>query len=393
MTGTMQAVVKTAAAAGSIAMQTLPIPQPGPREILVRVKAAAVCGTDVHIRRWNPWAQARMNPPVVIGHEFSGEVVETGSEVRTVRVGDRVSAESHIPCNTCPICHEGNRHVCPNTRCIGVHQDGCFAQYIVIPEEIAFVYNDSSLPWEQLALMEPLGVAVHGITDVPLAAKTVAIIGAGPLGQMFVYNDSSLPWEQLALMEPLGVAVHGITDVPLAAKTVAIIGAGPLGQMGILTARLTGAARVIVLEPDRKRAALAEKLGADHVIDPLSEDPVAAVKALTGGFGPHVAVDFSGSQAGLAAAMQYLRPEGQLTCVALPDQPVSVSISDFGYRGCSIRGIAGRRMYENWEEIRGLLDRGLDLSPIVTHRLPLQEFAQGLDLTEQGACGKCILLP
>lgn len=346
MTGTMQAVVKTAAAAGSIAMQTLPIPQPGPREILVRVKAAAVCGTDVHIRRWNPWAQARMNPPVVIGHEFSGEVVETGSEVRTVRVGDRVSAESHIPCNICPICHEGNRHVCPNTRCIGVHQDGCFAQYIVIPEEIAFVYNDSSLPWEQLALMEPLGVAVHGITDVPLAAKTVAIIGAGPLG-----------------------------------------------QMGILTARLTGAARVIVLEPDRKRAALAETLGADHVIDPLSEDPVAAVKALTGGFGPHVAVDFSGSQAGLAAAMQYLRPEGQLTCVALPDQPVSVSISDFGYRGCSIRGIAGRRMYENWEEIRGLLDRGLDLSPIVTHRLPLQEFAQGLDLTEQGACGKCILLP
>lgn len=346
MTGTMRAVVKTAYAPGNIELRTVPIPQPGPREVLVRVKAAAVCGTDVHIRHWNAWAQARMNPPVVIGHEFSGEVVEIGSDVRTVRVGDRVSSESHIACNNCQICHEGNRHVCPNTKCIGVHQDGCFAEYIVIPEEIAFVYSDPALPWEQLALMEPLGVSVHGITDVPLAAKTVAIIGAGPLG-----------------------------------------------QMGILTARLTGAAQVIVLEPNAERAALAKQLGADAVIDPIAEDPVAAVKALTGGYGPHVAVDFSGSKAGMTAAMQYLRPEGQLTCVALPDQPISVSISDFGYRGCSIRGIAGRRMFENWEEMRGLLQRGLDLSPIVTHVLPLEEFEQGLDMTEQGKCGKCILIP
>lgn len=346
MTGTMRAVVKTAYAPGNIELRTVPIPQPGPREVLVRVKAAAVCGTDVHIRHWNAWAQARMNPPVVIGHEFSGEVVEIGSDVRTVRVGDRVSSESHIACNNCQICHEGNRHVCPNTKCIGVHQDGCFAEYIVIPEEIAFVYSDPALPWEQLALMEPLGVSVHGITDVPLAAKTVAIIGAGPLG-----------------------------------------------QMGILTARLTGAAQVIVLEPNAERAALAKQLGADAVIDPIAEDPVAAVKALTGGYGPHVAVDFSGSKAGMTAAMQYLRPEGQLTCVALPDQPISVSISDFGYRGCSIRGIAGRRMFENWEEMRGLLQRGLDLSPIVTHVLPLEEFEQGLDMAEQGKCGKCILIP
>lgn len=346
MTGTMRAVVKTAYAPGNIELRTVPIPQPGPREVLVRVKAAAVCGTDVHIRHWNAWAQARMNPPVVIGHEFSGEVVEIGSDVRTVRVGDRVSSESHIACNNCQICHEGNRHVCPNTKCIGVHQDGCFAEYIVIPEEIAFVYSDPALPWEQLALMEPLGVSVHGITDVPLVAKTVAIIGAGPLG-----------------------------------------------QMGILTARLTGAAQVIVLEPNAERAALAKQLGADAVIDPIAEDPVAAVKALTGGYGPHVAVDFSGSKAGMTAAMQYLRPEGQLTCVALPDQPISVSISDFGYRGCSIRGIAGRRMFENWEEMRGLLQRGLDLSPIVTHVLPLEEFEQGLDMTEQGKCGKCILIP
>lgn len=346
MSRTMQAVVKTAPAPGSVELRTVPVPQVGPRDILVRVKAAAVCGTDVHIRHWNAWSQARMHPPVVIGHEFSGEVVEIGSEVSTVKVGDRVSSESHIACNNCQVCHEGNRHVCPNTKAIGVHRDGCFAEYIAIPEEIAFVYNDPSLPWEQLALMEPFGVAVHGMMDVPLATRSVAIIGAGPLG-----------------------------------------------QMGILIAKAVGAANIIVLEPNSARAQIARNLGADHVVDPCAEDPVAAVKALTDGYGPHVAVDFSGNAAGLSAAMQYLRPEGQLTCVALPDKPISVSIADFGYRGCSIRGIAGRRMYENWEQMRGLLARGLDLSPIISHILPLAEFEKGLDMTERGECLKCILIP
>ncbi|MCI2055710.1 MAG: L-threonine 3-dehydrogenase [Oscillibacter sp.] len=346
MTGTMRAVIKTAPQEGCIELRTVPIPQIGPREILVRVKAAAVCGTDVHIRHWNAWAQKRMNPPVTIGHEFSGEVVEIGSDCHTVKVGDRVSSESHIPCNNCQVCHEGNRHVCPNTKCIGVHQDGCFAEYIAIPEEIAFVYNDPNLPWEILALMEPFGVSVHGVMDVPLATKSVAIIGAGPLG-----------------------------------------------EMGILVAKKAGAAKVIVLEPNAQRAATAKALGADAIIDPIAQDPVVAIRALTDGYGPHVAIDFSGSSAGIASAMQYLRPEGQLTCVALPNKPVAVDIADFGYRGCKLRGIAGRRMYENWEEMRGLLAAGIDLSPIVTHTLPLEEFQQGLDLTEQGKCCKCILIP
>lgn len=346
MKGVMRAVVKTAAAPGSIELQTLPIPEIGPREILVQVKAAAVCGTDVHISHWNPWAQARMAPPVVIGHEFSGLVTAVGGEVRTVKVGDRVSAESHIPCNHCQVCHEGNRHVCPHTRCIGVHQDGCFAEYIAIPEEIAFVYNDPSLSWEQLALMEPFGVSVHGMLDASLTGKSVAIIGAGPLG-----------------------------------------------QMGILVAKQAGAARIIVLEPNPRRAAIAKTLGAAWVVDSLSQDAVHAVKDAAGGYGPHVAVDFSGSIEGLSAAMAYLRPEGQLTCVALPEKNLPVEIADFGYRGCTLRGIAGRRMYENWEEMRGLLLGGLDLSPIVSHVLPLEEFARGLEMTERGECCKCILVP
>lgn len=346
MNGTMNCVVKTKPGPGNLVYTTRPIPQAGPREILVKVKAAAICGTDVHIKHWNEWAERRMHPPVVIGHEFSGEVVETGAEVKNIKVGDRVSSESHIACNTCQLCREGHRHVCPNTSIIGVHQDGAFAEYIAIPEEIAFVYNDASLPWEQLALMEPFGVAVHGMMEYSLTAKTVALVGAGPLG-----------------------------------------------AMGILLAKQAGAAKIIVLEPNSQRAAAAKALGADVVIDPMAEDPVAAVKALTGGLGVHEAVDFSGSIPGLSAAVQYVRPEGVLVCVAIPSKPFTFDIAEFSYAGCSIKGIAGRKMFENWEQMRGLLTGGLDLGPIVSHRLPLSRFAEGLELMEQGKCCKCVLLP
>lgn len=348
MTGIMKAVVKTAPGPGNIEMRTIPIPQVGPRDVLVKVKAAAVCGTDIHIRQWNPWAQVRVQTPIVLGHELAGEVVEVGSEVASVKVGDRVTTETHLACHNCEVCREGNGHVCPNTKLVAVHQglDGCFAEYVALPEELIFVYNNPDVPWEQLALMEPFGATVHAVMDVPPATKTVAIIGAGPMG-----------------------------------------------QMGLLAAKTAGAAKVIVLEPDAERAAVAKALGADVVIDPVNEDPVTAVRAATNGFGPHVAIDFSGSMAGLTAAMQYLRPEGQLTCVALPKHPIPVDVASFGYRGCSVRGIAGRRLFDNWEQMRGLLDRGIDLSPVVSHVMPLEDFEKAMDLTEEGKCTKCVLIP
>lgn len=346
MTGTMRCVVKKDAGPGNLEYTVQPIPQPGPREILVHVKAAAICGTDVHIRHWNEWAARRMSPPVIIGHEFSGEVVEVGSEVQHIKTGARVSSESHIPCNSCELCREGHRHVCAHTSIIGVHQNGAFAEYIAIPEEIAFVCQEEQIPWEQLALMEPFGVAVHGMMEYPLTGKRIAVIGAGPLG-----------------------------------------------SMGILLAKQAGAAQIIVLEPNRKRAEFARQLGADCVIDPAAEDPVAAVKALTGDLGVHEAVDFSGSIAGLSAAVDYVRPEGKLVCVAIPSKPFTFNLAEFSYRGCLLKGIAGRKMYEDWELMRGLLKGGIDLSPIISHTLPLSEFMQGLDLMEGGKCCKCVLIP
>ncbi len=346
MTGTMHCVVKTAPGPGNLEYAERPIPQIGPKEILVRVKAAAICGTDVHIKQWAPWAEKRMSHSVIIGHEFSGEVVEIGSQVRSVRVGDRVSSESHISCNTCELCRAGHRHVCPDTSIVGVHRDGAFAEYVAIPEEIAFVYPDESMPWEQLALMEPFGVVVHGMMEYPLTARTVAIIGAGPLG-----------------------------------------------SMGILLAKQAGAARIIVLEPNQERAAFARTLGADVIIDPAAENPVVAVKALTGGLGVHEAVDFSGSIAGLSAATNYLRPEGKLVCVAIPTKPFTFNLAEFSYQGCVLKGISGRKMYETWEEIRGVLMGGIDLAPVISHQLSLADFAYGLELMEQGKCCKCVLIP
>lgn len=342
----MKAIVKTTAAPGGIAYQTVPIPEIGAHEILVKVKAAALCGTDLHIKAWNEWAQKRMQPPVTIGHEFAGEVVEIGAEVHHVKVGDRVSAESHIPCNRCQICREGFSNVCPNTKILGVSVNGCFADYVAIPEEIAFVYPDETLPWEQLSLMEPFGVAVHGMLFTPLTAKHIAISGAGPLG-----------------------------------------------CMSLLVAKQAGAAQVIVIEPNPVRAQMARELGANVVIDPTACDVVEKVRNLTDGYGVHLAADCTGNVHAIRSAMAFLRPGGTLSCIALPSEPLTFDVAEFGYKGCELHGVAGRDMYRTWEQMRGLLRGGLDLSPIVSHVLPLKDFEQGVKLMEAGECCKCVFIP
>lgn len=343
---TMKCVIKEEAGTGHIKLVTRPVPKPGPREVLVKVKAAAICGTDVHINQWDDWAKKRIKPGVIIGHEFAGEVVETGSDVRSVKVGDIVSAESHIVCNTCEMCHEGNRHVCYNTELFGVTRDGCFAEYTVLPEENAFVC------------------------------------------------DPSLPIEVLSMMEPLGVAIHGIMEFPVAAKTVAIIGCGPIGVMAVAVAKKVGAAKVIALEPNAMRGAMAIRMGADHLINPIEQDPAAAVKALTrGGRGVDVVVDYSGNAGALAASFSYCKPEAKIVAVGIPSKSIQFHMGEFVYSGMIMKGIAGRLMYQNWEQMRSLLAAGLDITPVITHSLSLDKFEEGLGLMERGECGKAILKP
>jgi threonine 3-dehydrogenase len=342
----MKCVVKEQRAPGCLKLVTRPVPKPGAGDVLVKVLAAAICGTDVHIRHWNDWAARRVSAGVIIGHEFAGEVVETGRDVKSIKIGDIVSAETHIVCNTCGLCRNGYQHVCYNTKLIGVNRDGCFAEYIAVPEINALVC------------------------------------------------DSSLSPEVLSLMEPLGAAIHGVMEYPVAAETVAIVGCGPIGAMAVAVARKAGAGRIIAVEPNVERGKAALKLGADHLVNPLEQDTATAVKALTdGGHGVDLVIDYSGSAEAIKAALSYCRPEAKIVCVGLPSKAVEFNLSEFAYRGLTMRGIAGRLMYRTWEQARSLLASGLDVSSVVTHVLPLEKFEEGLDLMERGECGKAVVKP
>lgn len=341
----MKCIVKTKAGPGNLELCTRPVPKPGPRDMLVKVLATAICGTDVHIQEWNDFIQRRMVPPLIIGHEFAGEVVEVGNLVSNVKVGDIVSAETHIVCNACEMCHTGNAHVCYNTRSISLYRDGCFAEYIAMPAENAFVC------------------------------------------------DPSVPIETLSILEPFGAAVHGVMEFPVTAKTVAIVGCGPIGVMAAAVAKKAGAAKVIAVEPNAMRAEMAVAMGADAVVNPLAEDPVQAVRALTGGYGVDNVVELSGSIPAIKAAIAYCKPEAKIAAVGLPSHPIDFNFAEFVYRGLTLKGIAGRRMYQTWEQMRGLLASGLDISPVVTHVLPMEAFEEGLRMMRQGECGKVVLKP
>ncbi len=341
--GEMHCVVKTAPGKGNIALEKRPIPTVGPRDILVRIHAAAVCGTDVHIEEWNDWAEKRVPAGVIIGHEFAGDVVQIGSEVTNVKVGDIVSAETHIVCHSCDLCRNNEDHVCYNTTTIGVHRDGCFAEYIAFPAENAFVC------------------------------------------------DPKYSVEVLSMMEPFGAAVHGAMEFPVGAKSVAVVGCGPIGAMAVAVVKKLGAKLVIAVEPNPTRAALARTMGADVTIDPINQDPVASVRGLTGGRGVDVVLEYSGNIPGVKAALSYCKPEAKIAAAGLPSRPIDFDFSEFVYRGLTLKGIAGRLMYKTWEQLAGLLEAGVDISPVVTHVMPMSDYAEGLRLMRSGECGKVIL--
>ena len=345
MKGTMKCVVMTKPEPNSLELWEKPIPEPAANEVLVKVRAAAICGTDVHIRAWNEWTQKRLKPPVTIGHEFTGEVVEIGKDVKGVQVGDIVSAESHIPCNVCPDCRRGNRHVCQHTGLMGITRDGGFAEYVTVPADIIYV-----------------------------APKDVS-------------------YKTLAILEPFGQAVHAVMDFPVCGKNIAIVGCGPIGIMCVMVAKLMGAAKIIAVELNPERGKLALENGADVLVNPTECDPVETIKGLTDGVGVDIAIDMSGSVIAEEQATRYIRSEGKFVVAGLPSQPFTFDLSEFAYKGGTLHGAAARLLFETWEQIDGLLKQGLRLDNIVTHELPLEQFNEAIDLMEQGKCGKCLLIP
>lgn len=343
---TMKAIVKTGPGPGA-EVREVPVPACGPGELLLRVKRAGVCGTDLHIVEWDRWSQGRIKPPVTLGHEFVGEVIERGAGVTQFEIGDRVSCESHVVCQHCIACRTGNAHVCPNTRILGVDVNGGFAEMVAVPAVNA---------WKA---------------------------------------PGNIPIEVAAVMEPLGNAVHTAFAGPLSGCNIAVTGCGPIGLFAIGVARAAGAARVFASDVAPYRLDLARKMRADAVIDVSRESFTERVLALTDGLGVDGVLEMSGHPGAVRDGLAALRNGGRMSLLGLPKEAFELDWNRLViFKGITLHGIIGRRMYETWYQMDHLLGSGrLDLRPAITHVMPMQEFDAAIALLRSGNAGKVVLVP
>ena len=346
MAGTMLAVVKPEAAPGA-EVREVPVPVFGRTDVLVRVKVASICGTDLHIYNWDRWAQNRIKPPLIPGHEFCGEVVAFGNEVTSVKPGDFVSAEMHVACGKCLQCRTGEAHICQNVKIIGVDANGAFAEYVVIPEANI---------WKL---------------------------------------DSSIPVEYASILDPLGNAVHTVLAGEIAAKTVAVTGCGPIGLFSIAVAKAVGATSVFAIEVNQHRAKIAREMQADYVLNPVQEDVTGIVMEKTGGLGVDVVLEMAGHPDSIRTAFDIVRRGGRISLLGLTSKPISLNFSeDIIFKGITIQGINGRRMYQTWYQMTALLKSGkLNLRPVITDRISLTDFAKAMERLKTGEASKILVYP
>lgn len=344
----MKAIQKMKAGPGAKLIEA-PVPAPTSHQALVKVRAASICGTDVHIYNWDPWSAGRIKPPLVFGHEFSGEVVEVGDQVEHVEAGDHVSAETHIPCGGCFQCRTGKQHICQNLEILGVDRDGCFAEYIVVPE-ICCIKNDKSMPWEIASVQEPLGNATYCVSESAVAGKSVAIFGDGPIG---------------------------------------IFAAG--------IARAYGATNLIVLGMQEFRLDLMRKYGPDYVIDVTKVKARDAIMDITHGEGVDVVIEMSGAEGALHDGLAIVKRGGVFTAFGIPARPVTLNFAEeVIFKGIKIIAINGRRMFATWYELANLLNSGrLDISRVITHTFPMAKIDEAMALlnAKEIKAGKIILKP
>ena len=342
----MQALRKTRPEPGAELLD-IPVPPVGANDVLVRVKAASICGTDNHIYDWNTWAQRRVKLPMTFGHEFCGEVAEAGAQISHLEPGDLIAAETHIPCGYCFQCQTGNQHICEHMAILGVHTEGTFSEYAVIPAVCAWKLPPATDP-ELGALLEPMGVATHGLLAEPVDGGSVAVVGSGPIGIF-------------------------------AAQIAAALGAHPL----------------FVLEINPERLAMARRILPEAVVlNPAEEDAVAAVQAATER-GVDIAVELSGSVAGTRLAFDLVRLGGRVSLVGLTSDPVTFNTcDDIIYKEVTVKGTTGRLMYKTWWQMQQLLASGcFEPREVITHRFALADYAEAFALSRSGQAGKIILLP
>ncbi len=345
-TKTMKALRKPSPAPGA-RVESISTPEYGPSDVLIRVKTASICGTDLHIYQWDRWSATRLRPPLTFGHEFCGVVERVGERVTSVKPGDFVSAEMHLVCGHCRACRMGQPHVCQHVVILGIDRDGCFAEFIKIPETNIWKV-DPAIPEHYAAILDPLGNAVH----------TVA---AGPIGGL----------------------------------SVLITGAGPIGLMSIALTRAFGASKIYSLEINPHRRELAKRMGADEVFDPSAGDIVATMKEVTDGDGVDVLLEMSGSPTAIRQGFQILRPGGNARLLGIPAKPMEFDLgADVIFKGATVQGILGRRMYDTWIQMTDLLKTGrLNLDPLFNERMPMEKFADAFGMLEKGLAGKILLYP
>lgn len=342
----MKALVKVSPEHAEI--RQVPIPSCGPEEVLVRVRSAALCGTDLHILEWNRWAQtAGIKLPFVVGHECCGDIVALGEGVRGLAVGDKIAVETHVPCGTCYQCLTGEQHICNNLVIFGVHMNGCFAEYTVVPAICA--------------------------RKIPMAID---------------YDPGSM-------MEPIGTAFRAVMESEVGGASVLVMGCGPIGLFAVAAADILGASLIIASDISPARLEIARTLGANQMINPQQGDLVAAVQTLTNGYGVDVIIEASGNAKALAGSFTLLRKGGKVALVGLPGQPVELEIGrDIVFKEAKVIGIHGRKMFSTWSQIERLMTTGkLDIGAVMTHSFPLEEWQEGVRLAKSGEACKVILHP
>lgn len=344
MQGRMKGIWKAGGEAGAVYREDLPIPITGEDQALVKIKVAAICGTDQHIYHWDSWAQERVPVPMVFGHEFAGEIVEIGRNLRGFQIGDRVAGETHIPCSSCYMCRTGNQHNCEEMKIIGVHVPGAFCEYIAVPQDCLWKLSPD------------------------------------------------VDYRTGAMLEPMGVAVHGVMSGEIGGRTALILGCGPVGVMAVGAAAAAGASKIFAVDLVKEKLDMAKSMGADYTINTAEENFVEVVLSRTAGRGAEAVIDYTGNAALIEEAFSALAKGGRFTMVGLPKDKLQLDLTNqVIYKEARINGVTGRLMYQTWWQCESLLSTGkYDINKVVGGIYRLEDFKKAFEYIDRGRPGKMI---
>jgi threonine 3-dehydrogenase len=342
MTNMMRALVKSKPEVG-LWMENVPVPEVGPNDVLIRVRKSAICGTDVHIWNWDSWAQKTIPVPMVVGHEFVGEIAEIGSSVTKYHFGERVSGEGHIVCGKCRNCRAGRGHLCHYTKGVGVNRPGSFGEFVCIPE--------------------------HNVVPIP----------------------DEVPDEVAAIFDPFGNAVHTALSFDLVGEDVLVTGAGPIGIMGAMVAKRSGARKVVITDINPVRLDLARKVGIDHVVDASKQDLATVMTEIGMTEGFDVGLEMSGAPPAFRSMIDTMNNGGKIAILGIAPDGFGIDWNKVIFKMLTLKGIYGREMFETWYKMIAFVQGGLDLSPIITHRIGIADFRDGFEAMRSGNSGKVVM--